>query len=168
MNYYIWSRIIHHMHMNVVMFMSRLCVCAWVFCLDFHISVLSKFCKQYTILTTWMKLVWNISKFIIQNNISIHSLCSILCWSTSGNYYSLKYFWVWCYKLGTSIFGRLLPFSFARPLKRHQVGWGTSVRRFSDLSRVVQSRSSLGSGCATLGHSQSCPAATPLLSWLWA
>ncbi len=40
--------------------------------------------------------------------------------------------------------------------------------RFSDLSRVVQSGSRLGSGWATLRHSQSCPVATPLLYWLCA
>ncbi len=38
------------------------------------------------------------------------------------------------YKLGTSIFGRFLPFSFARPLKLHQVGWETTVCRFLDPS----------------------------------
>jgi len=27
--------------------------------------------------------------------ISIHSLCSILCWSTFGSNYSLKFSWVW-------------------------------------------------------------------------
>uniref|UniRef100_A0A8C4SH87 Cadherin domain-containing protein n=1 Tax=Erpetoichthys calabaricus TaxID=27687 RepID=A0A8C4SH87_ERPCA len=38
----------------------------------------------------------------------------------------------------------------------------------SDLSRSVQPDSSLGSGWATQGHSQSCPEATPLISWLCA
>ncbi len=75
--------------------------------------------------------------------ISIHSLFSILYWSTSKNNYCLTSFSMML-QLGSFIFGRFLPFSFARSLKLHQVGWGASVRRFSDLSRVVQSGSSLG------------------------
>lgn len=35
---------------------------------------------------------------------SIHILCSILCWCTSGNNYSLVSLWVWCYHLDTPTF----------------------------------------------------------------
>ncbi len=63
-------------------------------------------------------------------HISIHSLCSILCWSTFGTNYSLKTFWVWCDKLCSSAFGNYLPF-FTSPLKLCQVGWGqTHIFRF--------------------------------------
>ena len=49
-------------------------------------------------------------------------------------------------------------------------GWMGSIgaQPFSDLSRDIQSDSSLGSGWATQGHSQSCPEATLLISWLCA
>ena len=98
--------------------------------------------------------------------ISIHSLCSILCWCTFGSNYSIKAFWIWCHKHGTPIFGQFCPFLFAAPLKLHQVGWEASVHsHFSDLSRDFQSDSSLGSGWATQGHSQSCPEAPSLISW---
>ncbi len=42
----------------------------------------------------------------------------------------------------------------------------TSGQPFSGLSRNVRQGSSQGSGWATLGHSQSCPKATPVLPWL--
>lgn len=54
--------------------------------------------------------------------LSIHSLCSSLCWSAYGSSYSLKSLCVWCYKLGTSIFSQLLPFFSPQPLKLHLVG----------------------------------------------
>ena len=41
-----------------------------------------------------------------------------------------------------------------------------AAQLFSGLSRDVQSGSSLGSGWATQGHSETCPEATPVLSWL--
>ena len=66
--------------------------------------------------------------------IGIHSLCSILCWSTFGTNYSLKTLGVWCYKLDTLIFGQFLPFFFAGPLKHHQVGWGASVHSHFQIS----------------------------------
>ena len=76
---------------------------------------------------------FNVCKFIqnkiLRNHmyISIHSLCSILCWCTFGSNYSLKSFWIWCHKLGTPIFGQFCPFLFAAPLKLHQVGWEALV-----------------------------------------
>ncbi len=42
----------------------------------------------------------------------------------------------------------------------------TSGQPFSGLSRNVRQGSSQGSGWATLGHSQSCPEAAPVLPWL--
>ena len=35
-------------------------------------------------------------------HISLETLYSVLCWSTFGSYYN----WVWCYKLGTPVFGQ--------------------------------------------------------------
>ncbi len=124
----------------------------------------SNFYKQYPIMTMCKKFVWNLCKCIKNknrknNHIRIHSLCSILCWSTFDTNYSLKSFgvWLWCYKLGTPIFGQFLPFFFAGPLKLYLVGWVPSgVQPFSDLSRDVQSGSSLGSGWATQGHPLLC------------
>ena len=46
-----------------------------------------------------------------------------------------------------------------------RMGWVASPL-FSGLSRDVQSGSSPGSGWATHGHSETCPKATPKLSWL--
>ena len=83
--------------------------------------------------------------------ISIHSLCSILSWSTFGSNYSLKYFWVWCFKLGTSIFGKFLPFYFAGPLKLHQVGWGVSVPSHFQISPKMFNRVQVW---LWLGHSR--------------
>ena len=53
--------------------------------------------------------------------ISIQTLYSVLCWSNFGSDYSLES-WVWCYKLGTPVFGEFL-FS-ADPLKLCQVWLG--------------------------------------------
>ena len=72
--------------------------------------------------------------------ISIHSLCSILCWCTFGSNYSLKYFWIWCHKLGTPIFGQFCPFLFAAPLKLHQVGWEVSVHSHFQISPEMFNR----------------------------
>jgi len=92
----------------------------------------SNFYKQYPIMTMCKKFVWNLCKCIKNknrknNHIRIHSLCSILCWSTFDTNYSLKSFGVWCYKLGTPIFGQFLPFFFAGPLQLYLVGWVPSV-----------------------------------------
>ena len=46
--------------------------------------------------------------------ISIHSLCSILCWCTFGSNYSLKSFWIWCHKLAHPSLG-----SFAHSSLQH-------------------------------------------------
>lgn len=55
---------------------------------------------------------------------SVHNLCSILCWCTSGNNYSLVSLWVWCYQLGTPSFGQFFPFFFSEPLRLRQLEWG--------------------------------------------
>ena len=49
-------------------------------------------------------------------------------------------------------------------------GWMGSVAAqiFSGISRDVRVGSSLGSGWATQGHSETCPKATPAVSWLCA
>lgn len=78
-----------------------------------------------------------------------NSLCSILCWCTFGRNYSLKSFWIW----------RVL---FEAPLKLHQVGWEASMH--SHFQRWIKSER----WWATQGHPQSCPEATPLISWLCA
>ena len=72
--------------------------------------------------------------------ISIHSLCSILCWCTFGSNYSPKSFWIWCHKLGTPIFGQFCPFLFAAPLKLHQVGWEASVHSHFQISPEMFNR----------------------------
>ena len=88
--------------------------------------------------------------------ISIHSLCSILCWSTFGSNYSLKSFWVSCYKLGPPIFffnsslqdlssstrldGERRCTALFRSLQRCSIGfksglWLGNTRTFTELSR---------------------------------
>ena len=42
--------------------------------------------------------------------ICIQTLYLVLCLSTFGSDYSLKSSWIWCYKLGTPVFGEFLPF----------------------------------------------------------
>ncbi len=70
--------------------------------------------------------------------------------------YSLKSFFVWCYKLCSSIFGNYLPF-FSSPLHL-----SSSVRldegrcTFSCFSRNIWLGSNSGSGWATQRHSQHC------------
>ena len=60
--------------------------------------------------------------------ISLQTLYSVLCWSTFGSEHSD--YWVWCYKLGTPVFGEFLPFFSADPLKLCQVGWGVSLHSY--------------------------------------
>ena len=66
--------------------------------------------------------------------IYIQTLYSELCWSTLGSDYSLKYSWVWRYKLGTPVFGEFLPFNSADPLKLCQVIWGASLQSYFEVS----------------------------------
>ncbi len=87
--------------------------------------------------------------------ISIHSLCSILCWSTFGTNYSLKSF-----RYDTTSFDHhhlqlsAILLLTSSPLKLCHVGWGqTHIFRFS---RNIWLGSSSGCGWATQGHSQSC------------
>ena len=51
--------------------------------------------------------------------------------------------WVRRYKLGRPVFGELLPFFSADPLKVCQVGWGASTYSYFQVSRDVRSGSSL-------------------------
>ena len=46
----------------------------------------------------------------------------------------LKNFWVWCFKLGTPVFGEFLPFFSADPLKLCQVGWGALLHSYFKVS----------------------------------
>jgi hypothetical protein len=99
--------------------------------------------------------------------IRIQTLYSELCWSTFASDYSLKSSSLWCYKLGTAwgVSNILLcRSSLALP---GRMGIVTS-QLFSGLFRDVRSGSSPGSGLATKGHSETCPKATPALSWLCA
>ena len=68
--------------------------------------------------------------------INIQAVYSVLCWDAIGSNYSLKSSWVWCYKLGTPMFGEF-PFFSADPLKLCQVR-----QLFWGFSRDVQSGSS--------------------------
>lgn len=63
-----------------------------------------------------------INSFFTQN-----SLFSVFSWIVFGSNYSLEYFCVGCYKLGTPIFGWFLPIFFAKLHKLQQVGWGAMV-----------------------------------------
>ena len=98
--------------------------------------------------------------------ISVLTLYSVLCWSTFGSYYSFESSWVRHYKLGKPVFG-VSPILLCRSSQALS-GWigSTAAQLFSGLSRDVGSSSSPGSGWATQGHSETCPEATPVLSWL--
>lgn len=78
--------------------------------------------------------------------IGICSLCSILCRSSFGSNYSSGL--LECYKLGTLTFRQFLPFFFLLSSWRGKVG----IHQFSDLSRDIQSGSSLGSGWSSQWH----------------
>ena len=122
-------------------------------------------------MTTWTFFFFlNVCKFIRNKErkcntfLSIHSLCSILCCGTMPAITAsslLEY-------EATSL-AHLSLASSPIPLyrtSRAPSGWMGSVgaQPLSDPFRDVQWDSSLGSGWATLGHSQSCPEATPLIS----
>ena len=72
--------------------------------------------------------------------LSIQILYSVLCWSNFGSDYSLKSSWVWRYKLGTPVFGELLTFFSADPLKLCQVGWGASLHSYVQVSPEMLDR----------------------------
>ena len=77
--------------------------------------------------------------------ISIQTLFLVLCWSTFGNDYSLKSSCVWCYKLGTPVFGEFLQFFSVRL---------DGERRCTDIFRSLQ-RCSIGFKSGFwLGHSR--------------
>ena len=70
------------------------------------------------------------------------------------------------YELGTPVFGEFLSFFSADPLKLCQIGWGALLHSYFQVS--LQLGSSPASGWATQGHSETCPKATPVMSWLCA
>ena len=82
--------------------------------------------------------------------ISIQTLYSVLCWSTFGSDYNLESSWVGCYKLGTPVFGKLLPFFSADPLKLCQVGWGVLLHSYFQVSPEMLDQVQVW---AWLGHS---------------
>ena len=86
---------------------STFCYVTALFQNGINIFFSSKFYTQYPIMTTWKKFLKFIKNKKQRNHMymSIHSLCSILCWCTFGSNYSLKSFWIWCHKLSTPIFG---------------------------------------------------------------
>ena len=67
------------------------------------------------------------------------------------------------YKLGTPVFEEFLPLFSADPLKLCQVGWGALLHSYFQVSPEM-----FESGWANQGHSETCPGATPVLSWLCA
>lgn len=69
--------------------------------------------------------------------ISIHSLHSVLCWSSLGSIYRLYSIWVWSYKLGTTTFSAVYPSRLYRPSLAP--AWSISAQPFSVFSRNVQS-----------------------------
>ena len=83
-------------------------------------------------------------------SISIQTLHSVLCWSTSGSDYSIESSWIWRHKLGTPVFGVFLPFFSSDP--EALSGWMGSVaaQLFSGLSRVCSNGFKSG---LLLGHS---------------
>ena len=108
-------------------------------------------------------------KIKYQIYISIQTLYSVLCWSTFGSDYNLESSWVWHYKLGTPVFWGVSPNIFRRSSQALS-GWMGSVaaQLFSGLSKDDRSGSSPGFGWSSQEHSETCPEATPALSWLCA
>jgi hypothetical protein len=104
--------------------------------LFFHSSIYT----QYPIMTKQKQAFRNVSKFMKNTKlkyhiyISIQTLYSVLRWSTFGSDYCLKSSWVWCWNLGTPVFGEFLPFFSADPLKLCQVGWGMSLHNYFQVS----------------------------------
>lgn len=95
-------------------------------------------------------------------SISLHSIYSILCWSTFGRNKAWNNF---VYD-ATSFAHIFFAFSqvFLCRTSQPPSGWmENNFKPFSDLSKDVQSFWSLGSGSITQGHSQSGPEEPPLL-----
>lgn len=87
----------------------------------------SKGYTEYSIMTKGKTFAWNSWKFIKNKKQKYHMYI--------GYRTLLKL--LWCYKPGTPIFGQIVSFLFAEPLRLPQIGWGA----FSHAS-------SLGSGWA--------------------
>ena len=100
--------------------------------------------------------------------ISIQTLYSVLCWST---FWQRLQSWVF---LGMTLQTWHICIWGGSPIlcrsSQALSGWMGSVaaQLFSGLSRYVRSGSSPGPDWATQGHSETCPEATPALSWLCA
>ena len=76
----------------------------------------------------------NMSKWKYHIYKSIQTLYSVLRWSTFGSNYSLECSLVWRFKLGTPVFGDILPFFSADPLKLCQVGWRALLHSYFHVS----------------------------------
>lgn len=96
--------------------------------------------------------------FIKNKNLFYHMhkyhriIYSVLWWDTAGSDYSLRFSWIWCYKLGPPALGVLFPFRYSQVVP----GWmgRVAAQLFSGPPKDVQSGSYLGAGWATWGHSQ--------------
>lgn len=69
-------------------------------------------------------------KYDMDVHVCIHSLCSVLCWSTFGSNCSLKSFSVWCYKLA-HLFLRSFSHSSYR-IAQAPTGWSVGSLLFSN------------------------------------
>ena len=125
---------------------------------------------QYPIMTKQTQLYRNVSKFIKTQILHLHKYSDPLL-STL-----LKHLWqrlqhrvfmgMMLQAWHTCIWG-VSPIVLCRSSQALS-GWMGSIaaQLFSGLSRDVYSGSSLGCGWASQGHSETCPEATPALSWL--
>ena len=77
---------------------------------------------------------------LLTSTVRIHTIYSVLCWSTFGCDYSRESSGVWQYKLGTHVFGEFLPFFSADPLKLCQVGWGVLLHSYFQVSPEMLDR----------------------------
>lgn len=95
----------------------------------------SKFYTQHP-LTTWLFFFQFMTPHTPLKiyDVSSHSLCSILPRCTIGSYYSLKFCWMWCHKLGTPALGQFYAFLFTSSLKFRQ-GWIRSAAIFRSLQK---------------------------------
>ena len=92
----------------------------------------------------------------------------LLCWSTFGSDCSLESSWVWHYKLGTLVFGEVLPLISADPLKLCQVECGALLHSYFQVSPEMVDRVQFRALAESPKDIETCPEATPALSWLCA
>ena len=139
---------------------------------DFYFKNTSSIYTQHPIMTKQKQVFRNVCKFIKMKYhiyMSIQTLYSILCWSTFGKRLQPRVFLGMTLQSWHTCIWGVFPFLLYRSSQALS-GWMRSVAAqiFSGLSRDVRSGSSPGSGWATQGHSETCPEATPALSWLGA